>query len=120
MQSHRQAHPSNPDAPTCLIIVMGVSGSGKSTLARMLSGLLRPDSGAIYWNGQPVNDPAAFPVSLSLPLAAPEHQGLRVRHWLRGLLPDNEARLQEIERRIAIWQRWLPRRRPWPGADHQP
>ena len=37
MQSHRQAQPSNPDAQTCLIIVMGVSGSGKSTLAQALA-----------------------------------------------------------------------------------
>jgi serine/threonine-protein kinase HipA len=44
-----------------------------------------------------VHDPGAYPVSLALPLAAPEHEGLRVRHWLRGLLPDNEARLREIE-----------------------
>lgn len=49
-----------------------------------------------------VSDPAAFPVSLSLPLAAPEHEGLRVRYWLRGLLPDNEARLQEIEREFGV------------------
>jgi serine/threonine-protein kinase HipA len=44
-----------------------------------------------------LRDPDAYPVSLALPLAAPEHEGLAVRHWLRGLLPDNEARLQEIE-----------------------
>lgn len=47
-----------------------------------------------------VHDPGAYPVSLALPLAAPEHEGLRVRHWLRGLLPDNEARLREIETRF--------------------
>ncbi|HEX8696716.1 MAG TPA: HipA domain-containing protein [Longimicrobium sp.] len=44
-----------------------------------------------------LGEPRAYPVSLSLPLAAPEHEGLAVRHWLRSLLPDNEARLQEIE-----------------------
>jgi serine/threonine-protein kinase HipA len=44
-----------------------------------------------------LRNPDAYPVSLALPLAAPEHEGLAVRHWLRGLLPDNEARLQEIE-----------------------
>jgi serine/threonine-protein kinase HipA len=49
-----------------------------------------------------VSDAYAYPVSLSLPLAAPEYEGLRVRHWLRGLLPDNEARLQEIEREFGI------------------
>ena len=42
------------------VVVTGRVGSGKSTLARMLSGLLNPDSGEIRWNGQPVNDPAAF------------------------------------------------------------
>jgi ATP-binding cassette subfamily B protein len=42
------------------VVVTGRVGSGKSTLARMLSGLLSPDSGEIRWNGQLVNDPAAF------------------------------------------------------------
>jgi len=42
------------------VVVTGRVGSGKSTLARILSGLLRPDSGEILWNGQLVNDPAAF------------------------------------------------------------
>jgi len=42
------------------VVVTGRVGSGKSTLARMLSGLLNPDSGEIYWNGQLVYDPSAF------------------------------------------------------------
>ena len=42
------------------VVVTGRVGSGKSTLARVLSGLLNPDSGQIRWNGQPVDDPAAF------------------------------------------------------------
>jgi ATP-binding cassette subfamily B protein len=42
------------------VVITGRVGSGKSTLARILSGLLNPDSGEIFWNGQPVNDPAAF------------------------------------------------------------
>jgi serine/threonine-protein kinase HipA len=44
----------------------------------------------------------AYPVSLALPLTAPEHAGLAVRNWLRGLLPDNEARLQEVEAEYGV------------------
>ena len=42
------------------LVVTGRVGSGKSTLARMLSGLLNPDAGQIYWNGNLVNDPSTF------------------------------------------------------------
>lgn len=49
-----------------------------------------------------IGDPYAYPVSLALPLAAPEYEGLAVRNWLRGLLPDNEARLLEVEREYAV------------------
>jgi serine/threonine-protein kinase HipA len=49
-----------------------------------------------------IGDPYAYPVSLALPLAAPEYEGLPVRNWLRGLLPDNETRLQEVEREFAV------------------
>jgi ATP-binding cassette, subfamily B, bacterial len=42
------------------VVVTGRVGSGKSTLARMLSGLLKPDSGEIRWNGQRVDDPTSF------------------------------------------------------------
>jgi ATP-binding cassette, subfamily B, bacterial len=42
------------------VVVTGRVGSGKSTLARMLSGLLNPDSGEIYWNGQLVHYPSSF------------------------------------------------------------
>jgi ATP-binding cassette subfamily B protein len=42
------------------VVVTGRVGSGKSTLVRMLSGLLNPNSGEIFWNGQPIQDPASF------------------------------------------------------------
>ncbi|HEX8211862.1 MAG TPA: HipA domain-containing protein [Longimicrobium sp.] len=49
-----------------------------------------------------LSDPDAYPVSLALSLFAPEYEGTRVRYWLRGLLPDNEARLQEIEAEFGV------------------
>lgn len=44
----------------------------------------------------------AYPVSLALPLASPEYEGIAVRRWLRGLLPDNEARLAEVEAEFGV------------------
>jgi serine/threonine-protein kinase HipA len=49
-----------------------------------------------------LGNPFAYPVSLALPLAAPEYEGLPVRNWLRGLLPDNETRLREIEAEFSV------------------
>jgi ATP-binding cassette subfamily B protein len=43
-----------------LVVVTGQVGSGKSTLLRVLLGLLPCDAGGIRWNGQVVEDPAAF------------------------------------------------------------
>lgn len=38
------------------VSILGHNGSGKSTLAKLLVGLLRPDSGEILINGQPLTD----------------------------------------------------------------
>ncbi|WP_029422795.1 ABC transporter ATP-binding protein [Alicyclobacillus macrosporangiidus] len=42
------------------LVITGRIGSGKSTLVRALLGLLPRDDGQIWWNGRPVQDPAAF------------------------------------------------------------
>jgi len=43
-----------------LTAITGPIGSGKTTLLRVLLGLLPQQAGAIYWNGQLVEDPAGF------------------------------------------------------------
>jgi ATP-binding cassette subfamily B protein len=42
------------------VVVTGRIGSGKTTLLRAILGLLDHESGEIFWNGQPVTDPASF------------------------------------------------------------
>ena len=39
-----------------MMVCLGASGSGKSTVLRLLLGLLKPDSGAIYIDGRRVDD----------------------------------------------------------------
>lgn len=41
-------------------VITGRIGSGKTTLLQVLLGLLPKDSGTIWWNGVPVEDPGAF------------------------------------------------------------
>ena len=41
-------------------VITGRVGSGKSTFLKVLLGLLPPDSGEVYWNGQKVTDLASF------------------------------------------------------------
>ncbi len=40
--------------PGELVFIVGGNGSGKSTLAKLLTGLYIPESGQIYWDGNPV------------------------------------------------------------------
>lgn len=35
--------------------LLGENGAGKSTLVKMIYGILRPDSGQIYWRGKPID-----------------------------------------------------------------
>ncbi|GAB4432338.1 MAG: ABC transporter ATP-binding protein [Chloroflexi bacterium OHK40] len=44
------------------VVITGRIGSGKSTLLRALLGLLTPQDGEVRWNGQPIDDLAAWMV----------------------------------------------------------
>ena len=35
--------------------LLGENGAGKSTFVKLVYGLLQPDEGQIFWQGQPVN-----------------------------------------------------------------
>ncbi|MGF1519736.1 MAG: ATP-binding cassette domain-containing protein [Nodosilinea sp.] len=43
-----------------LTVITGRVGAGKTTLLRVLLGLLPMQSGALFWNDQPIHDPANF------------------------------------------------------------
>jgi ABC-type Fe3+/spermidine/putrescine transport system ATPase subunit len=42
------------------VVVLGPSGCGKTTLLRLVAGLIRPDSGEIWLNGQMASGPGTF------------------------------------------------------------
>ncbi len=41
-------------------LVIGENGSGKSTIMKIISGIIKPDSGKILWHGQPVKIESPF------------------------------------------------------------
>lgn len=47
-------------------------------------------------------DPAAFPISLSMPLAQKDHTDQVVRPFVAGLLPDSDAVLNQWSRRFQV------------------
>ena len=54
-------HPIDLSLPTGrTTVLLGPSGCGKSTLLRLMLGLLRPDTGAVLFDGQPLTDENAM------------------------------------------------------------
>jgi NitT/TauT family transport system ATP-binding protein len=68
-----------------IIALLGASGCGKSTLLRILSGLARPTSGALFWHGKPLHG--------QTPNVAIVFQSFALFPWLT-VLENVEAPLQ--------------------------
>ena len=70
------------------------------------AGVLRPGKASrsyvFTYDARWRDDASAFPLSLSLPLASPVHDGPRVAYYLRGLLPDSEARLNAVAHQYGV------------------
>lgn len=84
-----------------MLQVSGPNGSGKTSLLRLLAGLMQPSTGAIRWQGRPLNEQRAE-VSRNL---------LWLGHaaGIKGLLTAEEnlawlCALHQPAERAAIWQ----------------
>lgn len=70
-----------------------------------LVGEIRRDAGGRLRFGYDADwrrSPTAYPLSLSMPLAIPQHDHARIESWLWGLLPDNENVLARWARRFHV------------------
>src|SRR5215471_6783022 len=81
--------------PGTIVALLGASGCGKSTLLRILSGLAKPSSGQVLWDGHPLSE--------VLPNVAIVFQSFALFPWL-SVLENVEAPLlargvEEPERR---------------------
>ena len=60
------------------VAIIGQSGSGKSTLLKMMNGLLKPDEGGVFYNGEDIWDKDFDRVALrgkvGMVFQYPEHQ----------------------------------------------
>ena len=84
--------------------VTGRIGSGKTTMVRALLGLMPRDSGEIFWNGRPVEDPRSFfvpPRSAYAPQVPHLFSDTMRNNILLGI-PEGEANLQESIKTAAL------------------
>jgi ATP-binding cassette subfamily B protein len=79
------------------VVITGRIGSGKTTLVKALLGLLRRESGAIYWNGVEVSDPKSV---FQPPRAAYTPQ---IPHLFSGTLRENILLGLDVPEPILRW-----------------
>jgi len=100
--------------------LLGENGAGKSTLMNLLYGLLAPDAGQIYWQGQPVSiasPRAALELGIGMVhqhfmlvprLTVLENVTLGLNRKMRGDRAAAEKRLRELAK--TIWPQIDPHR----------
>ncbi len=82
--------PSSTNVPNRLTVLL------QGRVAGELHRDARGNSHEFVYDDRWRDDREAFPLSLSMPLAARSYKGDVVMYYLRALLPDNEARLNAI------------------------
>ncbi len=82
-------------APTELVVLLGDDVVGR--LSSGAGGKL-----AFTYDDAWRRDPNAYPLSVSMPLAARDHGGVAVAAYLWGLLPDNEVILEAWAKRFQV------------------
>ena len=85
-------------------VVTGRIGAGKTTLLRTLLGLLPPQAGEVRWNGEPVQDAAAFlvPPRAAYTPQAPRLFSESLRDNILLGLPDDQVDLPAALRRAVF------------------
>ncbi len=85
-------------------VITGRIGVGKTTLLRALLGLLPIDSGALYWDGAPVDDPATFfvPPRCAYTAQVPRLFSESLRDNLLAGLPASDAELAAVLHRAVM------------------
>ncbi len=94
----------------CTVSIVGESGSGKSTLARVITGLLPPFSGNVYFNGKPLPHSVKGRDKDTLRRIQMIYQSadtaLNPRHTVRDIIDRplrfyHDIRGRELDRRVA-------------------
>src|SRR5258708_16284436 len=101
-----------------VVTLLGANGAGKSTTLRTISGLLRPASGEVWFEGQPIHDMAPEKIVRLGISHVPEGRrifpGLTVRENImlgtsnRGRLPKKQMRSEERRVGKECRSRWSP------------